>query len=78
MGNFKNFFGIQDTKSGLFLHQLWLSEMDASLYATKEEAENELSRLKSSKYINKYGVGYNVNDLIIVELEVKPKGNVKI
>ena len=77
-GEFKEIYVIKDSKSGKYLKDIWLSrDGEMTLYSDLKSAQNKIDRMKFGKYISKGNMGFQIKDLVIVKLEVRPVEEVK-
>lgn len=76
---FRELFAIKDTKSGKYLHNIWLANevRDITLFMSLEDAEKHMSRIRMGRFVPNGGTGFKAKDLVIVKLEVNPVGEIK-
>ena len=75
---FQEIYAIKDTVSGKYLKDIWLSRNgEITLYSDLKSAQDKIDRMKFGKYVSKGNMGFQIKDLVIVKLEVKPVEIVK-
>ena len=76
---FQEIYAIKDTVSGKYLKEIWLSDNgEITLYSDLKSARNKIDRMKFGKYVSKGGTGFQIKDLIIVKLELRPVEIIKL